>query len=314
MEKQIFQLIQSYDSIIISRHKSPDLDAYGSQFGLYYALKNRFPNKKIYAIGDTNALNHFQEMDKVEKGVLEKSLLMILDTSVKQMLLDDSYLYADKVVIIDHHQNDSDLKYDLYYRNTEISSCSEMIATFLINNKIEITNESAKALFMGIVGDTGRFLFANVKPETFKVAAALLETGIDLLPLYNSMYIESLKMKKVKGEYLNSFLLSKNNVGYRKNDAEFLKKHQLDSNTVSRGLANQLSGIKEIPIWANFTYDLTSGMILCELRSREFPIVDVAKKYGGGGHLLACGCTVATWEETDLIIKDLDHLLEENHG
>ncbi len=314
MEKQIYQLIQSYDSIIISRHKSPDLDAYGSQFGLYYALKNRFPNKKIYAIGDTNALNHFQEMDEVGRGVLEKSLLLILDTSVKQMLFDDSYLYADKVVIIDHHQNDSDLKYELYYRNTEISSCSEMIASFLINNKIEITKEAASPLFMGIVGDTGRFLFANVKPETFRIAAILLETGIELLPLYNSMYIESLKMKKVKGEYLNSFLLSKNNVGYRKNDAEFLKRHQLDSNTVSRGMANQLSGIREIPIWANFTYDLGTDKILCELRSREFPIVDVAKKYGGGGHLLACGCMVSSWEETDQIINDLDHLLEEKHG
>jgi len=310
MENKIHQLIKTYDTIVISRHKSPDLDAYGAQFGLYYALKNQYPNKRIYAIGDTNSLNHFGELDSINDDILSQSLYFILDTSVRQMLADDKYLQAAKVVIIDHHQNDSDIEAEIFYRDTEISSCSEMIAAFLINAKIEITKEAAKPLYMGIVGDTGRFLFANVRPETFRIAATLLETGIELAPIYNLMYVESLKMKRVKAEYLNSFQLTRNNVGYRKNDHDFLTRHQLDSNTVSRGLANQLSGIREIPIWANFTYDTASGRILCELRSRETPIVNVAKKYGGGGHLLACGCTVDSFKECDLILEDLDKLLE----
>ena len=36
------------------------------------------------------------------------------------------------------------------------------------------------------------------------------------------------------------------------------------------------------------------------------------KKYGGGGHLNACGCTLNTWEDADKLIKDLDNLVEEN--
>jgi phosphoesterase RecJ-like protein len=189
-----------------------------------------------------------------------------------------------------------------------------MIARFLIRNNIKIDVVAAKPLFMGIVGDTGRFLFSSVKPDTFRIAAMLLESGIDLTKIYNSMYVESLESKKIKADYLNSFELTKNNVGYRKNDEAFLVKYNINSNMASRMLANQLSGIKEIPIWANFTHDIDSGRILCELRSREIPIVDIAKKYGGGGHLLACGATVASWKECDLILEDLDKLAEENHG
>jgi len=314
MDKEIFKLIKEYESIIIARHKAPDLDAYGSQFGLYYALKEHFQNKKIYAVGDTNSLNQFQELDKVDEMIIKKSLYIITDTAVRQMLTDDSYLLADKLIVIDHHQNDTDLSPSIYYKDIEISSASELIARFLIRNNVKISQNAAKPLYMGIVGDTGRFLFSSVKPETFKIAATLLETGIDLNSIYNSMYVESLQSKKMKAEYLNSFLLTKNNVGYRKNEASFLEKYQIESKTASRMLANQLSGIKEIPIWANFTVDTDSGKILCELRSRKIPIVDVAKKYGGGGHLLACGASVASWADCDLMLEDLDLLLEENHG
>lgn len=314
MEKEMMAFIEAAHSIVVSRHKSPDLDAYGAQFGLYYALKAHFPTKKIYAIGDTNQLNQFQELDRVNQSILSESLLFVLDTSVQQMLGDDSFKDAKQIIIIDHHQNDPDIPYDLYYHDTEASSTSEMIARLLENNHIEIDQKAAKPLYMGIVGDTGRFLYTNVKPDTFRIAAKLLETGIDLAAIYNSMYVESLHMKQVKAEYMATILLTKHNVGYRKNDEAFQKKYHLDSYTISRSLANQLAGIKEIPIWANFTYEVVSKRILCELRSREIPIVEIAKKYGGGGHLLACGCTVDSWDITDQILQDLDQLLEAHHG
>jgi phosphoesterase RecJ-like protein len=39
--------------------------------------------------------------------------------------------------------------------------------------------------------------------------------------------------------------------------------------------------------------------------------LDIAKKYGGGGHLTACGCSLNSWEETDQVLNDLDALIEE---
>ena len=62
MTKKLLQLIKKNQKILILRHKDPDLDAYGSQFGFFHALKAAFPEKTILAVGDTNTLNSFQPL------------------------------------------------------------------------------------------------------------------------------------------------------------------------------------------------------------------------------------------------------------
>jgi len=315
LNNKINELIHANDKIIILRHKNPDLDAYGSQFGLYYALKANFPNKEIYAVGDTNALNHFQPLDDIDSSLYQESLVFILDTVAKQMLEGSLYEQAKTLVLIDHHQNDPDIRYDYYLRDTDSSSCAEMVAKFLFESNLQVPQNSASALYTGIVSDTGRFLYKSVSSSTFAISGKLLDKGIDIQSIYAGMYSEPLRMKRLKAIFFSTVEFSNNGIAYRKNDLNFLKENNIDSYSVSRGMVNQMSGIDEVSIWANFTFEEKTGKILCELRSKTIPIVDIAKKYGGGGHLLACGCSVLSWEETDLIIKDLDQLLEEiNHG
>lgn len=314
MKQKILDLIEQSESIVIMRHKHPDYDAYGAQFGLGNALKQHYPAKKIFIVGDDNDLNQFGPLDVVDEPIVRQSLLFILDTSVRQMLSEDLPIQAQATIIIDHHQNQPDLPYTLYWQDTTASSTSEMIAIFLLDSNLPLPVEAAKPLFMGIVGDTGRFLFANVSPKTFRVAAKCLETGLDLSLIYQSMYQESMAQKLAKAEYLTAIETTKHQVGYRKITKEYLKKHQLDPYSASRMMANQLSGIREIPIWANFTEADKDGVILCELRSRNIPIVDVAKQFGGGGHLLACGCRVGSWNEVEEVLLALDALLEEHNG
>ncbi len=310
----IQKLINDFNSIIILRHGRPDLDAYGSQFGLYYALKERYSNKAIYAVGDTNSLNYFQPLDEVSPEVYPESLVIILDTGSEQMMENLYYKQANKLIIIDHHQNQPDIRYDCYLRNTEASSTAEMVTKWLLDHHYSIPPLSARALYAGIVSDTGRFMYKGVSSQTFYMAAKLLETGVDIQELYNKMYSEPLKMKQLKAVFFSTIQLTKNKVAYRKNDLDFLRTYQVDTNTVSRGMVNQMAGIEEVLIWANFTYDESTQSIVCELRSRDIPILSIAQKHGGGGHLNACGCTVATWEETDVLLNELDQIMEDYHG
>ena len=309
MEREVYHLIQEFDSIVIARHKNPDLDAYGSQFGLYYALKAKYPNKKIYAIGDDNNQNYFQELDKISDDIKKESLVFVLDTVAKQMLNEEDYLLHKKLVLIDHHQNIPDIEYDYYIRDVEASSTSEMVASFLLGLKMEINKESARALYMGIIGDTGRFMYNSTTPHTLKIASILLEKGINIQDIHDQIYLENLENKKIKAIFFNGVEFTKKNVAYKKNTQEFLDKYNLEANFVSRALISQMSGIEEVPVWANFTYDKKIDRILCEFRSRRYQVLDIAKQYGGGGHLYACGCSVKTWEEVDLIIKDLNKLV-----
>ncbi len=312
MKKQIFNLINIYDSIIIARHKNPDFDAYGSQFGLYYALREYFPKKNIYVVGDDNSLNKFQTFDNVSDETYKESLVLILDTVASQMLDPVVYKNYDKLVFIDHHRNDPDIDYDIVLQEKDASSTAEIITSLLIDWDIPINLDSARALYIGIIGDTGRFMHNNTTSRTLMFASKLLETGIDISKIHNSIYTENKESKNVKNKFFNLVQYTKNNVAYSKNDKDFLEKYNLSTNYTSRGLVNQMAGMEEVHIWVNFTFDQESEKIICEIRSRDIAVLDVAKKYGGGGHLNACGCTVNTWEETDKIIKDLDKLMEEN--
>jgi phosphoesterase RecJ-like protein len=314
MYQNIYDKIQAFDSIVIARHKSPDFDAYGSQFGMYFALKTHFPDKSFYLFGDENDLNPFFGMDDVPDDVLEESLLIIIDTAASQMLEGDFYEHAKSVVIIDHHRNDADIDHDIYVRNVDASSAAEMVYDFLKENDVPLTLKAAEAIYIGIIGDTGRFMYANAGAKTFRVVADLIDHGVKIQDIHNRMYVETLKNKKLKAEFVRTFKVTPNHVAYRKNTKAFLDEFDVDTNTVSRGMVNQMAGIEGIPVWANFTYDRSNGKILCELRSRDVPVLPVAKKHGGGGHLHACGCTLGTWEETDEVLNDLDQLLEENHG
>lgn len=314
MEKRVRQWLEEYDEIVILRHKSPDLDAYGAQFGLFQALKAAFPSKQIVAAGDRNALNHFGDLVDLSNITFEGKLVFVLDTVASQMLESRAFETGAKIVLIDHHQNQPDVKHDVYVRDTSASSTSEMIAELLLESELDIPPASAKALFAGLVGDTGRFQYSSATARTFEIAAMLMRQGADPQSLYQWMYSEPLKMRRIKAEFFTGVAFTDRGVAYRRNDKAFLEKYGLDTQTVSRGMVNQMAGIEEVPIWANFTVDLSSGRIVCELRSKTIPIVDVAKRYGGGGHNLACGCTVDTWEETDQILDDLSRLLEEQHG
>ncbi|XMB71613.1 bifunctional oligoribonuclease/PAP phosphatase NrnA [Mycoplasmatota bacterium WC30] len=312
MQKEILKLIEKYDSIIIARHKNPDFDAYGSQFGLYYALKEFYPNKKIYVVGDTNPMNQFKDLDIVGEDVFKKSLLFILDTVASQML--DSSIYKDysRLVLIDHHKNNPDIDYDIAYQIKDASSSSEIIASLLLEWDIPINKESARALYLGIIGDTGRFMYNTTTEKTFYIASKLMSKGIDIAKIHNSIYLEPKRNKEIKNIFFNNVNYTKNNVAYSKNNLEFLEKNDLTTNYVSRGLVNQMAGMSEVKIWINFTEDIDSKKIICEIRSREIPVFDIAKKYGGGGHINACGCTLDSWEDTDKVLYDLDNLLEEN--
>ncbi len=75
--------------------------------------------------------------------------------------------------------------------------------------------------------------------------------------------------------------------------------------TVSRAMVNQMGSIKDINFWVNFTED-DNDNVQVEFRSSKESIVHIARKYGGGGHALACGCQLESFEEIDKVLKDLD--------
>ena len=106
MFEQVLQAIVEYDTIIIHRHSRPDGDAMGSQLGLKNIIKENFPAKQVYAVGDAPRHFGFMEdslMDTVADDAYAGALAIILDSGAAHLISDDRYQLAEKTVRIDHH-------------------------------------------------------------------------------------------------------------------------------------------------------------------------------------------------------------------
>ena len=306
IRKQIYEIIKKYETIIIHRHLRPDMDAIGSQYGLYLTIKENFPNKNVFVVGDLNNMSYLAKMDEISDETYIGALAIVTDVSVTKLISDDRYLLAKERVIIDHHQNDTDvLDVSIFYKDATYASACEMVIDFIKEKTLKITPEAATYLYGGMVTDTGRFMYLKEASRTFELAAYITKFKPEIQKFYNYIYTEPLQRRLTKNLF-SKFKTTKNNVAYRKNDAKIIKESGLDFQAVSRGMVNQMAGIKEIPIWANFTEDIENDLIVCELRSRGITIVDIAKKYGGGGHNNACGASLKNWNKVDEILNDLD--------
>ncbi|MBN2300786.1 MAG: bifunctional oligoribonuclease/PAP phosphatase NrnA [Acholeplasmataceae bacterium] len=306
IKEQIYELIKSYQTIIIHRHARPDMDAIGSQYGLYLTIKENFQNKKVYVVGDINDMVYLSKMDEITDETYEEALAIITDVSVSRMISDERYKLAKERIIIDHHQNDTDVSdVSIFYKEPTFASASEMIVDFIREFRLRVTPEAATYLYGGMVTDTGRFMYLNDASKTFELASYITRFNPSYQDFYDYIYTEPLQKRLTKNLFSN-FDITENGVAYRKNDAELIAQSGLEFQAISRGMVNQMAGIKEISIWANFTEDVDNNVIVGEFRARGITIVDIAKKYGGGGHNHACGASLKNWEETEQVIKDLD--------
>ena len=315
----ILNKIKEYQKVIIHRHSNPDLDALGSQIGLRETLRLNFPEKEVYAVGDMNRFDFLGQMDEVADEKFNDALCIICDVAVSHMISDYRYFDAKEVIVIDHHQNETNLSTPekefnkpLYrYVDTKSAACCAIVADMIKEWGLEIPKEAATALYGGIVTDSGRFQYGSLAP-LFKTSAYLADNGADAQYIYRNLYVETLESRLMKNYFQSKMLLSKNNVGYMINDKDVFEKFDVDTFTVSRGMVNLMAGIDKVRIWANFTYDRATGKVICEFRSRDVVIVDIAKKYGGGGHAFACGATIDNFDVAKEVLNDFDNLLEEN--
>lgn len=304
--KDIIQTIKEYETIIIHRHVRPDPDALGSQAGLKEMIRQSFPSKNVYAVGENDpSLTFLTQMDQIDNGLYENALVIVCDTANIARICDDRHQLGKKLIKIDHHPNVDDYG-DVRWVDPTYSSTSEMIYELFLQAKADgfrLNDQAARLIYAGIVGDTGRFLFPSTTKRTFQFAAELVTFEFDRPALYSGIYNIPDNIARLKGYILQHFKLSLSGMSSVKLTKDLLDEYGISSLETGQ-LVGTLGDIEGIKAWALFIEE--ENLIRVRLRSKGPVINDIAVKYNGGGHPMAAGASVNTWEEADLVIADLE--------
>lgn len=308
MFKKVIEAIEKYDRIIIHRHSNPDGDAIGSQVGLKNILKDNYPEKEIYAVGDASKRYGFvedSETDTITDDMYKGALAFVLDTSAKFLISDERYALADTVIKMDHHIFCEEFA-DIEVIDTSFESCCGLIGAFAMETGLKVSPLAAKALYTGMITDSGRFRYDSTTAQTFRVASFLMEQKFSTNDIFSNLYTDELASVQLRARFVLKINKTDAPVAYIYTTLDETKSYGVDTFTISRGMVNTMSDIKGIDIWVNFTE--TENGVLCELRSSKYNINGVAVKYGGGGHAKASGATVPDRETAMNMLADLIEL------
>lgn len=286
----MFDLIAKYDSIVIFRHLDGDGDALGSQWGLYYYLTSKYPEKRIYAVGDEakGYAGLYPEAHVLSKETYVGSLGIVVDTANKERISGEHYHLCDQLIKIDHH-----LPVD-NYGNINIvdetkSSCAEIVTELLRaeNLNVPLPLESAKNLYSGIISDTQGFSIPSVTPETFEAASYLMRSNINPSEI-------SLGLRQIDLDIFKFQAFASNNIQYVTEKFAYLEitRTQLDKFNIDlqqvKFLVNTMRNIKGLKVWT-LLIEGEPGVYSASIRSHEVDINQVARQFDGGGHLFASG-------------------------
>lgn len=306
--KQIWDKIIAYETIVIFRHVSPDLDAFGSQGGLAELIRMTFPSKKVYCVGEKDRKLSELLFAPVEGLRLQVPFLAIVTDTANEIRIDNNlYKQADYLIKIDHHPP-TDQYGNIQYVDTTASSASEIIFDLYLYglqvagiSSLVLSNEAKRLLYAGMCGDTGRFLYGTNK-KTLETAALLIHNSFDTTELFAKMY----EMTPLELKFQSTFIDQIQMVTPEFAVVRFTKELSKQLNPAHLDLSRYIyliANIKGIRVWALFAEDEDGSQIRVNLRGRQFKVNEIAEQFGGGGHPYASGVRVKDWTRADEIIQ-----------
>ena len=325
---QASDLLKAEASWTLFTHQKPDGDAMGSATALLEA--GALAGKQVSWVGpdpelpSSYAFLAHRDSYRAFEGAFPfddpKELYVFLDCSNEARGiegLDEGAVSVKglKILNIDHHEDNSRFG-SVNCVDPSSSSTAELVFRILKAGGWRLSQALAESVYTGIWTDTGGFAFSCTSARTHRVAAELLDLGVDpgrLDDLINQIYTpggialraRALSRVRVFGPE-NLFAISWLSL------EDFAETHALPEDTEGlSGVPMQIRGVR----LAVFLTERKGGKIKASFRSREgvFPAAEIARKLGGGGHPRAAGATLkgGTLEEH---LKNIPELLEARYA
>jgi phosphoesterase RecJ-like protein len=325
--KELSELLDSSDNILLISHINPDGDAIGSQLAIYQYLT--FKGKKVAMLCPNNLQEFLKWMDgsdqinifirkrkKCIKLIETADLILMIDFNQPNRLGEAEKYVTDSSavkVIIDHHLEPHNFA-KLIITDPSRCSTSELVHEMItIMNSGPFNNKSySEDIYVGIITDTGNFEHGAYAGRTLRIVADLLESGIDRDQILNIVYNNfSADRMRLLGLALNKRMTVLEE--YATAFIHLTKKDLSDFNHVkgdTEGFVNLPLSIKGINFSVLFIEK--DNFVKLSFRSKgKFPVNEFASRYfAGGGHLNASGGEY--YDTLENTIKYFMKVLEEN--
>lgn len=310
--RTVLDTIKKYNRIIIFRHFRPDGDAIGSTKGLQRILQLSFPEKEIVLQNCDFSQNlSFLGTEEAlyDADFYSDALGIVIDTATTARISNQRFSLCKQIIKIDHHIDIEAYGHINWVEDERSSSC-ELVTAFYhaMSDELKIDTEAATYLYTGMVTDSGRFRFRSITGDTLRLAALLLDQGIDTDTLYANLYMKDFNELKFHGYVLNNIKLTKNGVAYIHIDNDTISQFCLTFEQASACISH-MDSIKNSLIWMAFIDTNNGDEIRVRIRSRFVAVNSLGEKYEGGGHACACGATVHNINQMNNLLSDADKLL-----
>jgi phosphoesterase RecJ-like protein len=306
--------LRARDRFLLTAHEGPDGDALGSLLGLHNVLTQlgkdsvmfmaakEFPLPIEYRFLPLEEVFHEPPADMADRTVI------FLDCgNIDRMPVEWLTAGGNDVINIDHH-HDNTCFGDINLVEVGASCTAEIVYDLALLLGAKITPEIASALYVGLITDTGKFMYENTNAHTHRVTADLIEAGVDVDDTYRRLYenvpLEKLRLVSRALDGISSHCDGALAISYiTMADYEATGAGE----EMTEGLIDHLRSIDGVKVAAVIRDLGNRGRAARKVSLRssagEVDVSAIARKNGGGGHKRAAGFS------TDLEFEQLAEFL-----
>lgn len=306
--RRLKQVLSEPKNVVITTHRNPDGDAYGSSLGLYWLLKKLGHQVKVLSPNDCPFFLKWlpgQEQIELFEPAPESGVEILAAADIVFTLDFNAFHRLGEImekamkeispifVMIDHHQQPDDFA-TFQFVDSAMSSTCEMVYEFIekLGQRDLIDQDIASCLYTGILTDTGSFRFPATTSHTHRVVADLLDRGANNADIYNKIHdVNTYNRMQLLGRALdNMVVLDRFHTAYITLSQNELNRYNFQRGD-TEGFVNYALSLKNVMFAAIFIEDKKQKIIKISFRSfGDFSVNEFSRNhFNGGGHVNAAG-------------------------
>ncbi len=289
----IAETLQRCKTVLISAHKSPDGDALGSQLGLMLALEKMNKTVTMHNLDPVPEIYRFlpqNERIRIGRPVQGRyDAFIVVDADPPRTGLFEKSYPADILINIDHHITNP-REWPLTWLDPDASACGEMVYNLIRELGVPLDRDIALCLYAAILTDTGSFRYSNTTPKSLRIAATLLDAGVDPWLVTENVY-ESFAYRRLKllGSILAGMEQSADGRAAWVVVTDELFQQTGTTAEDTDNFVNFVRSVKGVEVAVLFRQN-AAAQYKISLRSKgRVDLSGLAQSFGGGGHKNAAG-------------------------